>query len=121
MEVVSEYRLSQKQVSLYVCTVNLVKLATLWISTTLLLQVTSMKGFSYFVATSAPFPGASFTKLTVCMYVLCVCVFAVVIPRTYLYNCMYSSQNMSVWVSFPSHYTTVHFRLVVRKIGKSLK
>ena len=36
-----------------------------YISTTLLLQMTSMKGFSYFVATSAPFPVASFTKLTV--------------------------------------------------------
>ena len=31
----------------------------------LLLQVTSIKGFSHFVATSAPLPVASLTKLTV--------------------------------------------------------
>ena len=41
--------------------INLVKLAT--DNSGFLL--TSMKGFSYFVATSAPFPVASFTKLTV--------------------------------------------------------
>ena len=45
-------------------TVNLVKFA-LWTCTTLLLQVTSINGFSYFVATSAPLPVASFTQLTV--------------------------------------------------------
>ena len=45
-------------------TVNLVKLATEK-TQDLLLQVTSIKGFSHFVATSAPLPVASFTKLTV--------------------------------------------------------
>ena len=34
-------------------------------STTLLLQVTSIKGFPHFVAASSPLPVESFTKLTV--------------------------------------------------------